>query len=384
MNDHQAIDLLEELVRVPSVSREEGQAVELLVERMNQAGFRASVDEAGNAVGRIGDEGPRVALLGHIDTVPGYVPVGREDGRLYGRGAVDAKGCLAAFAAAAARAATSGELACRVELIACVEEEVASSRGARYRATQPAPDACIIGEPSGSGAVTVGYKGFLRARLTREEDIAHTAAEAPGVAALACRQWTEIEDGANHFNGGRDALFDQLLLHLSKVDVQSDGLRERAELDVRLRLPPDLGPEAAVRWLAGRSPGWLLSEEGGLPAWSGPRTSPVARAVGRAISVAGNRARYQRKTGTADMNVVAPAWGCPCVAYGPGDSALDHAPNEYLEIEELFRSISVLEHVLGPSGLAPLLAPREGARQDARQDPREGVARPLSSGSSAD
>ena len=95
------LDLVRGLVEIPSVARQEGDAVEWLVARMSERGFRATVDDAGNAVGEIGD-GPRhVVLLGHIDTVPGDIPVRVEGDELVGRGAVDAKGPLAAFVAAA-------------------------------------------------------------------------------------------------------------------------------------------------------------------------------------------------------------------------------------------------------------------------------------------
>ena len=63
---------------------------------MTERGFRASVDDAGNAVGEIGDGPMHVVLLGHIDTVAGEIPVRVEDDDLIGRGAVDAKGPLAA------------------------------------------------------------------------------------------------------------------------------------------------------------------------------------------------------------------------------------------------------------------------------------------------
>jgi LysW-gamma-L-lysine carboxypeptidase len=52
------------------------------------------------------------------------------------------------------------------------------------------------------------------------------------------------------------------------------------------------------------------------------------------------------KTGTADLNIVAPVWKCPAVVYGPGDSALDHTPNEHIALDDYARSVAVLVNVL--------------------------------------
>ena len=52
------------------------------------------------------------------------------------------------------------------------------------------------------------------------------------------------------------------------------------------------------------------------------------------------------KTGTSDMNVVGPVWGCPILAYGPGDSRLDHTPNEHVSVAEFLRSVEILRSVI--------------------------------------
>jgi LysW-gamma-L-lysine carboxypeptidase len=52
------------------------------------------------------------------------------------------------------------------------------------------------------------------------------------------------------------------------------------------------------------------------------------------------------KTGTSDMNVVGPAWKCPIVAYGPGDSSLDHTPHEHVLLDDYWRAVLVLEQAL--------------------------------------
>ena len=74
------IVFLEELLRIPSPSGEEDGLAEYLVEQMTALGFRAHRDEVGNVVGALGDPGAgrKIVLLGHMDTVPGLIPVRRE------------------------------------------------------------------------------------------------------------------------------------------------------------------------------------------------------------------------------------------------------------------------------------------------------------------
>ena len=96
--------LLVDMLRIPSLSGQEGELAAFLCREMAARGFQARIDEVGNVVGERGDgNGPTIVLLGHMDTVPGRVEVRREGDLLYGRGAVDAKGPLATFIAAAGR-----------------------------------------------------------------------------------------------------------------------------------------------------------------------------------------------------------------------------------------------------------------------------------------
>ena len=82
------------------------------------------------------------------------------------------------------------------------------------------------------------------------------------------------------------------------------------------------------------------------PPFQAEKNTPLVRAMLRGIRAEGGRPRFKLKTGTADMNIVGPAWDCPTVAYGPGDSSLDHTPDEHIEINEFHQAIRVLEQAL--------------------------------------
>jgi LysW-gamma-L-lysine carboxypeptidase len=319
---------------------------------MAERGFRASVDDAGNAVGEIGDGPMHVVLLGHIDTVPGEIDVRIEAGELVGRGAVDAKGPLAAFVAAA----TKPVAGLRVTVVGAVEEESPTSAGARYRATLGAPDWCVIGEPSGWDAVTVAYKGRLSLRVSLSRPARHGAAPGMTCSEEALALWSTVRAAAERHTRGTDG-FARLDCRLEGMNGgSSDGLVERAELRVGYRVPPGITTdelEQEIRAIGTEHVGEAAIEIERIGAEEPARTArttPLARAFVGAIAGAGGKVTFKVKSGTSDMNVLAPAWGCPMVAYGPGDSRYDHTPMERLSLSDYERSIRVLESVLARAG----------------------------------
>ena len=375
-----AVDLLQTLVAIPSPSGQEAEASGQLVAWMANHGFDACVDQVGNAVGRRG-QGPRqIVLLSHIDTFPGTLPVHRQGDWLYGRGTVDAKGSLCAFAAAAALAEMLPEW--QVIVVGAVEEEAASSRGARHLlATGLRPDCCVIGEPSNWDRITLGYKGRLLVNLRWSMPFSHSAGPARLPAEQAVDLWNVITAHCAALNAERRGAFDRVDPSLRHIASHDEGAYGTVEMSMGFRLPPGLEPEALaadVRRLLkknGLEPpepdgldrqgiSQLVTEpadvmecspvtgedylrfSGGELAFRSHKNTSLVRAFLPAIRAQGGKPRFVLKTGTSDMNVVGPAWNVPIVAYGPGDSALDHTPQERISLPEYLQSIEVLKNVL--------------------------------------
>ncbi|MEM8713940.1 MAG: M20/M25/M40 family metallo-hydrolase, partial [Planctomycetota bacterium] len=234
-NDEDLVRIAHEIVSIPSLSGDEERAALRFVERLSERGFDAHIDEAGNAVGVLGDGPKTIALVGHIDTVPGQPEVRIDGGVLHGRGSVDAKGPLVTLAAAARRAVDAGAEA-RFVVVGCVEEEVASSKGAHHLAASwpLPPDALVIGEPSAAHGVTLGYKGYLKALVRVQTPSAHGAHEAPSAPELATELWCELRDRARAFRPSDAALFDLVMPRLLSIQSSHDGLTEQAQIALAL------------------------------------------------------------------------------------------------------------------------------------------------------
>ena len=340
------VDLLRRLVAIESLSDQEQEAVAELVTQMDRRGFRTEIDQAGSAIGTIGSGPTRIVLLGHIDTVPGRIPVRIEDGVLHGRGAVDAKGPLCTFVAAAARAAAKGNAT--ITVVGAAGEERMGSPGAVAVASWPAPDFCIIGEPSGWDAVCLGYRGTLSLRYRLRHGGRHSAGPGEAVAEQAVGFWNALVAEANAYNAtiAGAGSFETLTPTLRGIMSTSDGLADEAIMSIGVRLPPGFGVETFLIRLRGLAAAAELTVDGVQEAYRSPKRSPLVPPFLRAIRAEGGTPRFTVKLGTSDMTVVGPVWQCPIVAYGPGDASLDHTPEERIELAEYGRAINVLSNVL--------------------------------------
>lgn len=342
----QPVEFLRGALEIPSVSGQERAVARYLASGMTQLSMKAWVDEADNARGVWGHGPLQVVLLGHIDTVAGVVPVRLEGDKLFGRGSVDAKGSFATFvlATAALPAALKSQLT--VHLVGATEEEAPSSKGARYVAPKLQPHYVVIGEPSGWEGITLGYKGRLLVRARREKDHFHSAHHEPNAAEELISYFTSIKAWSEAMNVGQGA-FNQVQYTLRDFKVHPAELKQVAEMLFDLRLPPRLMPEEAIRHLSAYAPPTLdLVFSGREVPYVGPKDTLLTRAMRVGIRSQEGKPVFKYKTGTCDMNILAPHWKAPMVAYGPGDSTLDHTPHEHLEVPEFLKAIAALSTAL--------------------------------------
>ncbi len=356
MTDIQKASTLIDLVKNYSPSGHEAPAVDYLIGRMKDLGFtHAYKDEVGNAIGVMGEGTRQIVLLGHIDTVPGEIPVrivnegtvgatGRSP-QLYGRGSVDAKGPLAGFVDAVASLGRVRD-EWQIVVIGAIDEE-RESVGARHIVNLYHPEYAIIGEPSRWDRITLGYKGSARAEVTARREMKHSARADETAPEAVFAVWERVRAWADAFNTDKKRAFEQILVSLRGISSGDDGFETWASLQIGARLPETLSPEAWYAQLEQLAAPEAVTRTGfAVPAYKAERNTPLVRAFLKGIRAEGGKPGFVVKTGTADVNIVAPVWNCPAVIYGPGDSNLDHTPNEHLDLAEYEQAVHVLTSVL--------------------------------------
>ena len=197
-----SITLLCELIAIDSVNPSlvpggagEAEAARRVGDELRAAGLDVQVSEAApgrpNVVGVLesGRPGRTLMLCGHLDTVgvagmtAPFEPLER-DGRVYGRGAQDMKGGLAAMLGAACGLARSGELPAGRVLVAAVADEEHASIGAEALVGKWSADAAVVTEPTGL-EIAIGHKGFAWLDVRTEGRAAHGSRPEEGRDAIA-------------------------------------------------------------------------------------------------------------------------------------------------------------------------------------------------------
>jgi succinyl-diaminopimelate desuccinylase len=355
------LDLTKALIARPSVTPDDADCQELIREHLAPLGFRfETVARNGvtNLWARRGDAGPLVCLAGHTDVVPTgprekwdsdpFVPTIR-DGKLYGRGAADMKGSLAAFVTAvrdfvAAQPNHRGSIA----LLVTSDEEGPARDGTvavieKLVARGEIPDYCIVGEPTSvaraGDMVKNGRRGSLSAKLTVHGVQGHVAypdqgvnavhVVSPAIADMAKTIWDNGNDffppttwqvsniqagtgAANVIPGEAEVLFN---FRFSTASTP-ESLRQRVA-DILTRN----GVRCDLNWELGAKP--YLTDAGVL-------VDAVVEAIG---DVAGIAPQLSTTGGTSDGRFLSEI--CPhVIELGPTNATI-HKVNEYVPLADL-------------------------------------------------
>jgi succinyl-diaminopimelate desuccinylase len=370
-------DLSCDLIARPSVTPGDAGCQPLIAERLRAAGFACEhlrfgeVDNLWASHG--GGDGPVLVLLGHTDVVPpgpaeawASAPFAPEvrDGVLYGRGAADMKGSVAAFVVALERfvAAHPGH-AGTVALLLTSDEEGDAIDGVRrvatvFRERGQRIDWCITGEPSSKSTLgdllRVGRRGTLSATLTVRGVQGHVAypekarnpihQAMPVLAELAWKQWdtgyesfppTSLQISNIHAGTGANNVIPGELQVLFNLRYNPHWTAERLEAECEAILA-DYGLDHSIRWHRGGEP--FHTPEGPLRA--------AAREV--LAGFAGAPPEESTGGGTSDARFIAPL-GAQCIEVGPVNASI-HKVDEHVRVADLERLpdlyLALLERLL--------------------------------------
>ena len=336
-------EFLIDLVRVRSTSGMEKEAVDYLVKTLPAMGWEEVFsDGEGNLVASKGSGSKELVLLCHVDTVPGGPAFRVEENILWGRGSVDAKGPLCALAVAGG--ASTVPDGWKITLIAAVREET-DSGGARFRIRLHSPAACIVGEPSGTDGVTLGYRGSLRIMIKGEDGGAHRSGDSGPLTGCLMAS-AEIIKAVGMMDIPEKPVIERTSAAVAFMEGKEEG-RRVGTVDLDIRIPIGEEPERWVKIAEKSAAKWGVRAcaSFSVKAHKVSNGDPVVRAFRVGIRKGGLKPRLLAKGGTADFNLAA-AWKCPMAAYGPGDSHLDHTDTEKIDLDEYDLAISVLEEVI--------------------------------------
>jgi [amino group carrier protein]-lysine/ornithine hydrolase len=354
-----AVELLLRTLQLYTPSRSEASLANMLNETcVNELGFeQAHIDSVGNLIAIKGAGDPKIMLCGHMDTVPGEIPVMVKDGYIYGRGASDAKAALIAMLLAASEFRKQRG----TTIFAAVVDEEGNATGVKQLVKSKLPfDYAIFGEPSGIENITIGYKGRLAIRLTCDVGNS-THASAPWLAKNSIEEiydfWKAIKSEISAAGNDSKSRANSISCSLTEITGGSSHnvTPQKCKITVDVRIPTTSSCDNVLEQLKGiiarvaanKSVKATYRIEDKTEPFEANHSSPLVRALSLSIlEVCKTHAILVRKTGTGDMNVLGTAFNVPVVTYGPGEPHSSHTANEHVKITEYVSSIDVFSRAL--------------------------------------
>ena len=312
------VELLKRALEIYSPTGNTDELGNFFVKWCTERGMEAKIV---NGMLVINPEASTLMMLGHMDTVPGELPVELKDDVLTGRGAADAKGPLCAAISAVAKHPEFWE---HMRIVAAHDEE-GRSTAAMFVREHWSERPVIILEPSTWDGITLSYMGRLSIRCTKECPPSHSGHNSPFASEELARAWEVLAED-----------------YLTRIrNISASSTTGNMILDIRYR---DTEPEDILAKIPNSVNVDILEQ---TPPYTAEKNTKLVRTFLKAVRDAGGNPRFKKKTGTSDMNVLGIEWkSAPMLAYGPGDGRLGHTNSEQIEISEYEKGIEVLENAL--------------------------------------
>jgi succinyl-diaminopimelate desuccinylase len=360
--------LLGDLIAADSANPPGGEAavVTVLAEFLERHGLVPEISDAlagrPNLSVSVGSPGRPVLLLNaHTDTMPAgpgwtrppFVAV-EESGLVYGRGACDTKGGLAAMAEAVVALAGAGTLRGRV-ILDCVADEEAGAAGTKATVEAGrAADWAIVAEPTDLSVVCVS-NGQLDVAVTLHGRAAHGSTPDDGLSAIAgaAELVAMFESAHEELRGRPHLLLGPASYNVGTIrgGVQASIVPAECVVEIDRRILPGQTVESATAdvdallgRLRARRPGLAFSREVtvAIPPVEVAQSSAVVVALTRALAQSGVTARIGGLRATSDAAWLAEA-GIPAVVFGPGSLAHAHRPDEHVALADVVTAARVIE-----------------------------------------
>lgn len=235
-------ELTRQLIDIPSLTGEEGEAGSFLAKYLKDLGYRVETQEVAadrfNVIA-VTDAAPRIVFSTHIDTVPPFIPSSEDDENIYGRGSCDAKGIIAAQIFAAERLRASGLN--EIGLLFTIDEELGSI-GAQAANNHPLAPECrflINGEPT-DNRLAIGTKGSVRLIITTSGRAAHSAYPEAGESAI--EKLLDILENIRNTEWPEDSFFGTTTCNIGVVEggTRPNVIPDHARAILQIRLGIDI------------------------------------------------------------------------------------------------------------------------------------------------
>jgi len=371
MNE-EAINFLRTCIEIYSPSGKEKKYSNFLAEFLKEHNFKVSFDSVGNLIAEKGKGKPVILFSSHMDTIPGKLPVFEEDGKLYGRGAVDCKPSLAAMVYSLTQYNFNKDIIGKIIFSGIVREEESLVGIRELIKSDIDPDFAIFGEPTGINQICIGYKGRLSLAFRVLSTTGHVASswQYNNAIEISLEIWNIIKVVCWKLNESllktklnKTRYFDKIIPNVTVITggYLTNCVPSECTIKIDIRFPPSINSNIIINEIRNRILEFQNSYEKNhrtkiriqenisslVEGFEIKENEFIIGALRWAIyNTIKEKPVLIKKTGTTFINNIGIEFKIPSITYGPGDPKLEHTDLEFIDLNEYLKSIEIYQKFL--------------------------------------